>query len=203
MEKTIYLLLEKKNFHIEDIIQMPGGNPDDIYKKLDLDKSAYSKKFSNVHLYPSCYNGLISCEYYIRMMLETDTIFSTNEFANLKVDFYEAEKNNEENDNEKNEEDKKINIINNNATPIGAKFEKPLHSQTLKINNEKEKNIINMSKTFNTNKIENNNINININLKKSNNNNISILNNEMQTAQGEVNDGFEAPPSFINSDNKK
>ena len=63
-----------------------------------------------------------------------------------------------------------------------------------------------MSKTFNNKKENNNNININnnINLKQSNNNNeINIINNEMQTAQGEVNDGFEAPPSFINSDNKK
>ena len=30
MEKTISLLEDKKNFHIEDIIQMPGGNPNDI-----------------------------------------------------------------------------------------------------------------------------------------------------------------------------
>ena len=206
MEKTISLLEDKKNFHIEDIIQMPGGNPNDIYKKLDLDKSAYSKKFSNIYLYPSCYNGLISCEYYLRMMLETDTIFSTNEYANLQVDFYEADKNDEEKYNDNNGEDKKINIINDNATPIGVKFEKPLHSQTLLRKNEKEKNIINMSKTFNNKKENNNNININnnINLKQSNNNNeINIINNEMQTAQGEVNDGFEAPPSFINSDNKK
>ena len=139
-------------------------------------------------------------------MLETDTIFSTNEYANLQVDFYEADKNDEEKYNDNNGEDKKINIINDNATPIGVKFEKPLHSQTLLRKNEKEKNIINMSKTFNNKKENNNNININnnINLKQSNNNNeINIINNEMQTAQGEVNDGFEAPPSFINSDNKK
>ena len=210
MEKTISLLEDKKTFHIEDIIQLPGGNPNDIYKKLDMDESAYSKKYKNINLYPSCYKGLISCEYYIRIMLETDTLFSTNEYANIQVDFYEDDKKNEDTDKnedkdkdkDKKEEIENINKFNNNITPMGINYEKPLHSHSMKKKDEKGKEI-NKNKTFNNEKKQDNKNNININVNQSNNKKeINIINNVMQTAQGEVNDGFDAPPPIINFDNK-
>ena len=42
-----------------------------------------------IKLYPSCYGGLLSCEYYIKIKFEMDTLFSTDSTFSISVDFYE------------------------------------------------------------------------------------------------------------------
>ena len=75
---------------IDDMIKLPTtmDNPKCVYKKLDSDKRNFHPKFDNIVLYQSCYDGIITCEYNIRIMLEMDTLFSTNEFLEIPLDFY-------------------------------------------------------------------------------------------------------------------
>ncbi len=194
LEKSISLNEDQKHFNIEDIIQLPDKNPGDIYKKLDSDNNKYSKKFNNVYLYPSCYNGLISCEYYIKMMLETDTLFSTNEFVTIQVDFYEEDKNEYKNKDENKNETKTLDeVLMSVMTPMGNKIQKPLrHSNTSKKEEKKEVQY-KQSKTndFLHEKNNENKINLNSDSNK--------INNDFQTDKNETNNEFDAPPSVINS----
>ena len=194
-EKSIPLMEDRNKYHLEDIIQLPKKtNPNNIYKKLDEDKNIYSEKYKNICLYPSCYDGLITCEYYLKLMLETDTLFSTNEFTTIPIDFYECDKNIEEEDNNINSNNNNlINDINTNdintQTPMGNKYSKPMHSNTVK-NSEIKKESFNQQKTFEQ---KNNKININ-----SNNNEI---NNNIEKEKNDTPDVYEAPPSVFNSIN--
>ena len=196
LEKSISLNEEQRNFNLEDIIQLPDKNPGDIYRRLDSNDSKYSKKFKNVYLYPCCYNGLISCEYYIKMTLETDTLFSTNEFTTIQLDFYEEDKNKDENKNEnKTMEENLMSVM----TPMGNKFKKPLgHANTMK-NEEKKEVQIKPSKTDKDFLIKKNNEN-KINENSDNNNKI---NNDSENDKNESNNEFDAPPSVINSNKNK
>ena len=63
-------------------------NPKEIYKKLDSDKRKFSEKFKNIFLCPSLYNEILKCEYFIKVMLEMDTMFSTNESLSMPIEFY-------------------------------------------------------------------------------------------------------------------
>lgn len=88
--KTIPLPKGQKKHHIEDVIQLkPESNPKEIYKILDTDKRKYSEKYKSITLSPSCYGGLINCEYYIKMVLEMDTMLSTDEDIRIPIDIYE------------------------------------------------------------------------------------------------------------------
>ena len=88
--KTIPLPKGQKKHHIEDVIQLkPEVNPKDTYKLLDTDKRKYSEKYNGVKLSPSCYGGLLSCEYYIKLVLEMDTMLSTDEDIRIPIDLYE------------------------------------------------------------------------------------------------------------------
>jgi hypothetical protein len=88
--KIIQLPKGQKKHHIEDVIQLkPENNPKETYKILDTDKRKYSEKYSGVKLSPTCYGGLISCEYYIKMVLEMDTLLSTDEDIRIPIDLYE------------------------------------------------------------------------------------------------------------------
>ena len=88
--KTIPLPKGQKKHHIEDVIQLkPEVNPKDTYKLLDTDKRKYSEKYDGIRLSPSCYGGLLSCEYYIKMVLEMDTMLSTDEDIRIPIDLYE------------------------------------------------------------------------------------------------------------------
>ena len=122
LEKSIPLPEQRKEYHLEDIIQLPKDNPNDIYKKLDSDKRLYSEKFKDINLYPACYKGLITCEYFLKITLENDTFFSTNEYSTIQLDFYENQKkgiieNIRKNDNTpmSNNFNNNINIINNES----------------------------------------------------------------------------------------
>ncbi len=87
--KKIPLNKDQKKYHIEDCIQLNSEyNPKNIYAKLDSDKRKYSEKYNGVYLYPSCFGGLLSCEYYIKMVLEMDSMLSTNEDMRIPIDLY-------------------------------------------------------------------------------------------------------------------
>ena len=191
IEKSVSLNDDRKIFHIEDIIQMPKNNPSGIYKKLDSDKRIYSQKYKNVFLYPSCYNGLISCDYFLRIMFETDTLFSTNVYTNVQIDFYEEDKESKTNNTNNELFDVKNNL--NMSTPIGGGnviFNKPIGSKNAGIN--KNNNILSKS----VNESNNNRININ------SNNSDNKINNNSDKNKNDMTDGFEAPPSIFNSDDK-
>ena len=195
-EKTISLIEDRKEYYLEDIIQMPKNNPGAVYKKLDLDNRKYSEKFRNINLYPSCYDGLVSCEYFLRIMLETNTFFSTNEYANIQIDFYENAKDDKNDDS--NCGIKYVNtstpLGNNVKKSIGNIFDKPLrHSNTTKI---KESNTDIILTNKNSNKDSNK-----INEAPKNEN---IINNDNDVNKiEETTDGFDAPPSVINPKDKK
>ena len=64
-------------------------NPNQIYLLLDNNKKNNIKNIGNFRLYPSCYGGFLSCEYYIKIKFEMDTLFSTDPTFSIPVDFYE------------------------------------------------------------------------------------------------------------------
>ena len=67
----------QKKIHIEDVIAIDADkNPKNIYNKLDQDKRKVAEKYKGVYLYPTCYGGLLSVEYLIRMKLEMDSMWS-------------------------------------------------------------------------------------------------------------------------------
>jgi hypothetical protein len=79
LTKIIPLKEKKDNYHIEDSIQFPEGHPGEIYNSL-IEEQNPVDKCTPFPLYPPCYGGLLSCEYYIKVKFETDTLFSTDEF---------------------------------------------------------------------------------------------------------------------------
>jgi hypothetical protein len=104
-------------YHVEDEIKLPISsndlNPEEVYKILDKDKREEKLKFFNIKLFPSCNGGLLSCQYYIKIIIETNTLFSTNEEMLIPIDFYSVykeEKNNSNNINNKNKIGEKINL---------------------------------------------------------------------------------------------
>jgi hypothetical protein len=90
LKKNAISLEDKKKIHIEDVIAIDADkNPKNIYNKLDQDKRKVAEKYKGVYLYPTCYGGLLSVEYLIRMKLEMDSMWSTNEEFNIPIDFFE------------------------------------------------------------------------------------------------------------------
>ena len=92
VRKTLPLREGEKTYHIEDGIKLPLSsndlNPEEVYKILDKDKREPNLKFNNIKLYPSCNGGLLTCLYYITIVIETNTLFSTNEEIIIPIDFY-------------------------------------------------------------------------------------------------------------------
>lgn len=217
--KIISLKKKMKKYHLEDIIELPKGNPHEIYKKLDNDTRIYSQKFKNLYLYPCCYDGLISCEYYLKITFETDTLFSTNESLIIPIDFYERDNTNKTNNYTNSNLDIKYlpsEGIFNTPKPFNNKIEKDdifiKHSNTQnmdKINNIIENNYnFAKNKSFNLN-VNNNNLNDLNNQKNESkiNNNNNIINNDMEiknemiTAEKEI-ESYDAPPSIVHFDPK-
>ena len=95
VSKSIPLTRGEKIYSIDDIIKIPStiDNPNIVYKRLDSDHRLFSEKFENIFLYPSCYEGILNCLYSIRVMIEIDSLFSTNEFLEITLDFYEPQNN--------------------------------------------------------------------------------------------------------------
>ena len=200
--KIITLLNKKDKYHLEDLITLSKGNPSDIYKQLDSDERCYSEKFKGVTLYPSCYKGLLSCEYYMKVTFETDTLFSTNESLFIPIDFYES----------KDLENKNVeNIYPNNLPnnlegvitpiPLSNLNDNTSYNRSLTQIKDKPKNILERNKTFEEKK---NNLNIKpVNNKENKiNNNDNYIKNEMVTAEKEI-ESYDAPPSIIQDGEKK
>ena len=107
-EKKLSLKKGESKYHVEDTFKFPNNpkeiNPSQIYLLLDNNKKNEIKKF---RLYPSCYGGLLSCEYFIKIKFEMDTLFSTDVSISIPIDFYESLNNI---DNDKNKE---ISLSNN------------------------------------------------------------------------------------------
>ena len=130
VRKTLPLREGEIFYHVEDGIILPKAsndlNPEEVYKMLDKDKRQGNAKFEGIKLFPSCSGGLLSCQYFIKVIIETNTLFSTNEEIVIPIDFYSPFDNNTEyegefsNDNINNnakmikEENKNENINNNN-----------------------------------------------------------------------------------------
>ena len=117
VRKTLPLREGEITYHIEDGIKLPISsnlNPEIVYQLLDKNKDQGMKKFQNIKLFPSCSGGLLSCNYFLKIIIETNTLFSTNEEMIIPVDFYSSSNNNKE-DNEKNNNiNMNLNIEENN-----------------------------------------------------------------------------------------
>ena len=118
VRKTLPLREGEIAYHIEDGIKLPISsnnlNPEIVYQLLDKNKDQGIKKFQNIKLFPSCSGGLLSCNYFLKIIIETNTLFSTNEEMIIPVDFYSSSNNNKE-DNEKNSKiNMNLNIEENN-----------------------------------------------------------------------------------------
>ena len=91
VKKTIPLMQDISNYHIEDEIKIISDdivNPKKIYEIFDANKKNYGDKFDDIELCPSCYGGLLGCEYYLKMDLEINNILVLGEFM-IPIDFYE------------------------------------------------------------------------------------------------------------------
>ena len=202
ISKTFSLLKENNTYHLEEVIKLPKGNPSEIYKQLDTDNRCYGEKFKDILLFPSSYDGLITCEYYFKIVLETDTLFSTNEFLKMPIDFYanENEKEDEEEEDQEMNFEKLRNISEKKfVTPMGINSGNSFISHSMTSNEGKNDNN------------EDNNI-FNAPLNKSMSSHIKKCdfslfgNNDIITADGGDNEGFDAPPSIsenILEDNSK
>ena len=118
VRKTLPLREGEITYHIKDGIKLPISsnnlNPEIVYQLLDKNKDQGMKKFQNIKLFPSCSGGLLSCNYFLKIIIETNTLFSTNEEMIIPVDFYSSSNNNKE-DNEKNSKiNMNLNIEENN-----------------------------------------------------------------------------------------
>ena len=188
--KAFSLLKEKNKYHLEEILKLPKGNPNEIYKKLDKDKRCYGEKFKDILLFPSCYDGLLTCEYYFKIVLETNTLFSTDELLTMPIDLYAEEMEEEEDDEDEEMTYDKLKRISEKKyiTPMGNNPGNNFISRSITINEVKPVN----NKDKNNNKIQ---------LSKSLNPNYNkfglniVEKNDIITDDGGDNEGFDAPPS--------
>ena len=169
VRKTLPLNEDEKKYHIEDGIKLPISsndlNPEAVYKFLDNDKRKGKAKFNNVKLFPSCIGGLLSCQYTIKIVVETNTLFSTNEEMIIPIDFY-SPFNDNNNINHKNIsniiKDEKINISKNNNSQINEMKSDEQIDSNLNINQQifiNENKIEQDKEDSNKDKKNNNNLN--------------------------------------------
>ena len=197
--KTFSFSKVKDKYHLEEVMKLPKGNPYEIYKQLDEDNRCYGKKFKDVLLFPSCYDGFLTCEYYFKIVLETNTLFSTDEYLIMPIDLYakENEKDDKEEDKEMTFEKLRHISEENFITPMGINPGNNFISRSKTIIEEKKDN-----------NEDNNIINIpsNKTLKPHNKKfDFSLLgNNDIITGDGEDNEILDAPPSICQNilDNK-
>ena len=164
--KNIKVKKGEKRYYIDEFIKMPDNsyNPENLYKKYDGLKKL---KFNNeTFLYQPCYNDIINVQYSIRAMIEINSLFSTNEFMEIPIDFYADE-------NINNNENKNVNIKNNNNNNLeNDDDELPSLEEIIKGDNQKKiENKIDDNGNFNINYVDNINNYYNNNDKGNENNN--------------------------------
>lgn len=115
VSKTIPLTEGLIGYKVEDEIKLPlsskDPNPEEVYKLLDKAKNQGNQNFDNIKLFPSCTGGLLSCQYYIKIIIETNTLFSTNEEIIIPIDFYSPFNNNDDMGGSSNYINNKENMI--------------------------------------------------------------------------------------------
>ena len=130
-------------YEIEDDIKFPKSSnnfvPEKVYEILDKNKIPGSLNFENIKLYPTCTGGLLSCSYFLKIIIETSTVFSANEEIIIPIDFYspfEEDDNNENNimNNADNAENIDDNLNINQQVSIGES-----QSSKKEKNNQNEK----------------------------------------------------------------
>ena len=164
--KNIKVKKGEKRYYIDEFIKMPDNsyNPENLYKKYDGLKKL---KFNNeTFLYQPCYNDIINIQYSIRAMIEINSLFSTNEFMEIPIDFYADE-------NINYNENKNVNIKNNNNNNLeNDDDELPSLEEIIKGDNQKKiENKIDDNGNFNINYVDNINNYYNNNDKGNENNN--------------------------------
>ena len=166
--KNIKVKKGEKRYYIDEFIKMPDNsyNPENLHKKYDGLKKL---KFNNeTFLYQPCYNDIINIQYSIRAMIEINSLFSTNEFMEIPIDFYADE-------NINNNENKNVNIKNNNNNNNNLENdddELPSLEEIIKGDNQKKiENKIDDNGNFNINYVDNINNYYNNNDKGNENNN--------------------------------
>ena len=136
MNKIIDLKKGEPIYHIEDSIKFPvlpaKLNPKEVYTSLDNDKRNHNEKFKDIKLFPTCYGGLLSCEYFIKIIFEMDSWFSTNEQIKIPIDFYEPFNTT---DNMTELDDKDNITINNNNSQIISQIMPPQSQNIFKLDN--------------------------------------------------------------------
>ena len=92
LAKTIPLLYCVKKYHIEDDIKLQSDNifdnPNNVYKMLDSDKRNFEEKIRDIELFPSCYGGLISCQYKLVLNIYTDSFFPFYNKFEIPIDLF-------------------------------------------------------------------------------------------------------------------
>ena len=113
--KKIMVKKGLKNYYIDDFIKLPEDNklnPEFCYKKYDQKKKIEYNNNDDM-LLQSCYDGIINCQYFIKALIEINSMFSTNEYIEIPIDFYEDEKINKDDKNNINDDKEKDNINTN------------------------------------------------------------------------------------------
>lgn len=146
--KVIPLTLGDKKYNIDDKIQFPitVDNPAIMYKRLDSDKRKFTEKYKNIFLFPTIYNDMLICEYSIKVFLEMNTLFSTNEEMEMPIEFYEdnkmENKNDYINDNDNDNDLPSLEEIEQNQN-----LQKTLANNNSNLNNQDENNYNNINQT--------------------------------------------------------
>lgn len=80
----------------------------------------YREKYQDIKLYPACYGGLITCNYFIKFIFNMGSLLTTNEEYIILLDFFE-------------------NFIENNETPKATEEIPDIKTDDINKNNEDEK----------------------------------------------------------------
>ena len=88
--KKLLINKEQRKINIKDIIEIEADkNPKNVYIQLDNDNRPVSQKFNDIYLFPTCYGGLLSVEYFVKIEIVMDTFWSYNEELIMPIDLYE------------------------------------------------------------------------------------------------------------------
>jgi hypothetical protein len=180
ISKNISVKKGEKRYYIDEFINMPDNsyNPETLYKKYDGLKKL---KFDNdTFLYQSCYSEIINVQYTIRTMIEINSLFSTNEFMEIPIDFYADE-------NVKKSLTENLQEKNNNTNLIKEEDDLPSLEEISKVDNQqKNENNIDGNGNYNINFVENINNYYNNNNDKENESNDKIENSGAPPSFGEI-----------------
>ena len=87
-EKT-YSIKDKMNFLNPTLNKNISNNPSLVYKLLESKSfNEINHNMTDYYLAPSCYGGLLSVEYYLKVEILFDSSFTNNEELKVPLDFY-------------------------------------------------------------------------------------------------------------------